>query len=132
MNTTHPIVMLDTVIPPSPNLMNISSMAWMEPDKSLAHPSLFPTKHNMVWGASLSEFIFNRICELVKRGVNCRHGFKEHHLQSVCNGLLDFIGVSVSPSQLYNHARKWKKSGQQCASLRIFQGCHFVAKALPS
>jgi hypothetical protein len=55
---------------PSPDLMNIPFTAGMEPDNSLAHPSMFSTKPNMVWGASLSEFVLNRICELVMMGVN--------------------------------------------------------------
>jgi hypothetical protein len=80
----------------------------MVPDKLLANPSLFVTKPNMVWGASLSEFILNRICELVQRGVNLNRGFKEHYLKNVCNDVHDFPGITVTPCQAYNHLRKWK------------------------
>jgi hypothetical protein len=77
--------------------MNIPSKAYKKPDNLLAHASLFCPKPNMVWGASLSEFILNRICELVQRGVNLNCGFKEHHLQSVCNDVHDFTGISITP-----------------------------------
>jgi pyridoxal biosynthesis lyase PdxS len=45
-------------------------------------------------------------------------GFKEHHLQSVCNDLLDFTGVLVSPSQLYNHLRKWRAKWKMVCKLK--------------
>jgi hypothetical protein len=102
--------------------MDIPSMAWMEPDKSLAHPSLFPTKPNMMWGASLSEFILNRVCELVKRGVKLTRGFKEHHLQSVCNDVLDFTGVEVTPTRVYNHMRKWKQRWAMVCKVKNVRG----------
>jgi hypothetical protein len=71
------------VIPPSPDLMTILSMAWMVPGKVPAHPSLIPPKANMVWGSPLLEFVLIKVWELIKRGVNCPHNFKEYHLQSV-------------------------------------------------
>jgi hypothetical protein len=78
-------------------------MAWMVPDNS---PSLFDARPNMVWNASLSEFVLNRICELVDRGLNLSCGFKECYLKSVCNNVEDFTGVTVTSSQVYNHMRK--------------------------
>jgi hypothetical protein len=71
-------------------------MVWMEPDNVLAHPSLFSTKTNLVWGDSLLVFVLSNICELVKRGVNRTRGFKEQHLQSVCND----VRVSVTPIEV--------------------------------
>jgi hypothetical protein len=85
--------------------MNILSMAWMVLDKS---PSLFDARPHMVWNASLSEFFLNRICELVDRELNLSRDFKEWYLKSVCNDVQDFTGVTVTPSRVYNHMRKWK------------------------
>jgi hypothetical protein len=41
-------------------------------------------------------------------GLNFSRGFKECYLKSVCNDIQDFIGVTVTLSQVYNHMRKWK------------------------
>jgi hypothetical protein len=82
---------------------HIPSMAWMVRDNS---PSVVDARPNMVWNPSLSEFVLNRICELVDRGLNLSRGFKECYLKSVCNDVQDFTGVTVTPCQVYNHMRK--------------------------
>jgi hypothetical protein len=56
--------------PSSRDPMNKPSMAWMVPDKVLAHPSLFPPKQNQVWGAPLLEFVLNKICEVFSQAVS--------------------------------------------------------------
>jgi hypothetical protein len=39
-------------------------------------------------------------------GVDCTRGFKEQHWHSVCNYVLDFTGVTFTPTQMYNHMTK--------------------------
>jgi hypothetical protein len=80
-------------------------MAWMVPDNS---PYVVEARPNMVWNPSLSEFVLNRICELVDRALNLSHGFKECYLKSVCNDIKDLTCIIVTHCQVYNHIRKWK------------------------
>jgi hypothetical protein len=82
-----------------------------------------------VWNPSLSEFVLNKICELVDGGLNLSGGFKECYLKSVCNNLKDFTGVTVKCTTIWGSG---KGSGRRCASLRIFQGWHLIALAVRS
>jgi hypothetical protein len=77
----------------------------MVPDNS---PSVVEARPNMVWNPSLSEFVLNRICERVDRGINLSRVIKECYLKSVYNDVKDFTNITITPSQVYNHMRKWK------------------------
>ena len=39
--------------------------------------------------------------------MNIDRGFKERYIQRVSNDVIDFTGLSVSTTQIYNHMRKW-------------------------
>jgi hypothetical protein len=80
---------------------------------------------NMVWNPSLSEFVLNRICELVHRGINLSRGFKECYLKSVCNDVKDFTGITVTPCQVYIHMRKWKAKWMMVCKLKKLTGVTF-------
>jgi hypothetical protein len=74
----------------------------------------------MVWGAGLSKIILNRICELVKRGVILTHSFKELHLQSVYNDVLDFTCIFLPLVRCTTTRGSGKNSdngvqGQECS-----------------
>jgi hypothetical protein len=97
-------------------------MAWMVPNNS---PCVVEARPNMVWNPSLSEFILNRICELVDKGLNLSHGFKECYLKSVCNDVKDFAGITVTPCQVYNHMRKWKAKWMTVCKLKKLPGVTF-------
>jgi hypothetical protein len=73
----------------------------------VGHPVV--SRSNEMWNPSLSEFVLNRICELVDRGLNLSCGFKECYLKIVCNDVKDFTGITVTPGQVCNHMRKWKE-----------------------
>jgi hypothetical protein len=47
----------------------------------------------MVWNPSLSEFVLNRICELVDRGLNLSAASKS--AISIYNDVKDFTGITV-------------------------------------
>jgi hypothetical protein len=64
-------------------------------------------------------------CELVDRGLNLSHGFKECYLKSVCNDVQDFIGVTFTPSHVYNHIRKWKAKWITLCKLKNLLGVTF-------
>jgi hypothetical protein len=102
--------------------MNIPSMAWMVPDNL---PSMVYARPNMVWNPSLSEFVLNRICELVDRGLNLSCGFKECYMKSVCTDVQDFTSVTVTPCQVYNHMRKWKAKLITVCKLKNLPGVTF-------
>jgi hypothetical protein len=102
--------------------MNIPSMAWRVPDNS---PSLVDARPNMVWNPSLSEFVLNRSCELVDRGLNLSRSFKDCYLRSVCNDVQIFIGVTVTSCQVYNHKRKWKAKWMKVCKLKNLPGVIF-------
>ncbi|KAK1618337.1 hypothetical protein QYE76_023854 [Lolium multiflorum] len=62
----------------------------------------------MVWKPELSEFVLNRLVQLVRRGVFFNMGFKEQHMKKAAADVLAFAGVHVTALQLYNHIRNWR------------------------
>ena len=62
----------------------------------------------MVWKLELSEFVLNRLVQLVRSGVCFNMGFKEEQLKKVAADVLAFAGVHVTTLQLYNHIRNWR------------------------
>ncbi|KAK1685469.1 hypothetical protein QYE76_046317 [Lolium multiflorum] len=73
-----------------------------------AQPSLIASKPAMVWKPELSEFVLNRLVQLVHSGVCFNMGFKEQKMKKVAADVLAFIGVHVTTLQLYNHIRNWR------------------------
>nr|XP_051199423.1 uncharacterized protein LOC127312924 [Lolium perenne] len=82
------------------------------PDLSAAsvnvQPSLIASKPAMVWKPELSEFVLNRLVQLVHSGVCFNMGFKEQKMKKVAADVLAFVGVHVATLQLYNHIRNWR------------------------
>jgi hypothetical protein len=56
-------------------------------------------------------------------------GFKEQHLQSVCNNVLDFIDVTVTPTQVYEHIRKWKLWWAMVCKVKNVPGVSFCSES---
>jgi hypothetical protein len=52
-------------------------------------------------------------------------GFKECYLKSVYNDVKDFIGITVTPCQVYNHMRKWKAKWMTVCKLKKLPGVTF-------
>ncbi|KAK1650373.1 hypothetical protein QYE76_068178 [Lolium multiflorum] len=76
-----------------------------------AQPCLIASKPVMVWKPELSEFVLNRLVQLVRSGVCFNMGFKEQHVKKIAADVLAFAGIQVTTLQLYNHIRnsrtKW-------------------------
>jgi hypothetical protein len=81
---------------------------FLMPDKGILDPALYVRKPAMVWDASLSEFVRNRMVQLINTGVDCNNGLGESHMQKICEDVFDFTGTRVTTMQLYNHMRKWR------------------------
>lgn len=62
----------------------------------------------MVWQPRISEFVLNRLVELVQSDVCFNLGFKEAQMKKVAVDVLAFPGIHVSTLQVYNHIRKWR------------------------
>ena len=62
----------------------------------------------MVWKPELSEFVLNRLVQLVRSGVCFNMEFKEQQMKKVAADVLAFAGVHVTTLQLYNHIRNWR------------------------
>jgi hypothetical protein len=61
------------------------------------------TKMNiMTWSPSLSTFVLNGVCDLIKRGVRMDCGFKEAYLKDVAESILNYYGRVVALEQIYS------------------------------
>ncbi|KAK1698492.1 hypothetical protein QYE76_015189 [Lolium multiflorum] len=69
---------------------------------------LIASKPAMVWKPELSEFVLNRLVQLVCSSVCFNMGFKEQQMKKVVADVLAFAGLHVTTLQLYNHIRNWR------------------------
>ena len=76
----------------------------------------------MKWQSFMSTFVLNKMCDLISSGVRTDKGFKEVHLNTVAKQLLEFCGIEVSSTQVYNHLRKWRARWIQVSKLRDLSG----------
>ena len=81
---------------------------FLMPDNGVLDPALYVPKPAMVWDASLSEFVLNSMVQLINTGVEGNNGFRECHMQKICEDVFDFTGTRVTTMQMYNHMRKWR------------------------
>ena len=70
----------------------------------------------------MSEFVLNRMAEIKAKVHRVESCFKEKHLKSVCNDVLDFMGTKVTPTQVYNHMRRWKQKWIMVCTVREMEG----------
>jgi hypothetical protein len=80
-------------------------MAWMVPDRTRADPVCVSPNH--LWRGN--QIVLNRVCEEVRGDIDCSCDFEENLLQSVYNDVLDFTGMTVTPTQVNNHPKKWRQ-----------------------
>jgi hypothetical protein len=65
-------------------------ISWMQPPNIVHDPVMYAHKPSMVWEVSVSEFILNRMVELVKNMKSCRHDFRESHMKKVASDVFGF------------------------------------------
>jgi hypothetical protein len=73
-----------------------------------AEQCLLSSKPAIVWKLELSEFMLNRLGQLVRSSVYFNMGFKEQQMKKVAADVLAFARIHVTTLQLYNHIRNWR------------------------
>jgi hypothetical protein len=103
------------------------NIAKAKKDKELSAASACKTaqasmKGTMKWLPFQSTLIIQKMCDLIKTGVQTNKGFKEVHLVSVSKALSEHYGGEVTSTQVYNHLRKWRTRWIQINKLRDLSG----------
>jgi hypothetical protein len=62
----------------------------------------------MRWNYATLGFVIRRMAQLVSDGNSPDKVFKDKDLNLVAKRLFKFSGEVVSPTQVYNHLRKWR------------------------
>jgi hypothetical protein len=62
----------------------------------------------MRWTNNTSGFVLRRMTALVNDGTKPDKVFKDKDVNSVAKALREYCGEIVSPTQVYNHLRKWR------------------------
>src|SRR4051812_31199137 len=67
----------------------------------------------MKWDPFLFTFVLNKMCDLIKSGVETEKGFNV-----VSEKVFEFSDTEVSSQQVYNHFRKWRTKWTKLSQLR--------------
>jgi hypothetical protein len=86
------------------------------PAPAVAHAGL------MRWNNATSGFVLRRMAQLVSDGSRPDKVFKDKDVNLVAKKLFEFIGEVVSPTQVYNHLRKWRQKWAKVAKLKYLSG----------
>jgi hypothetical protein len=65
----------------------------------------------MRWTNTTSSFVLRRMTALVSDGSRPDKVFKDKDVNSMAKALKLFCGEAVSPTQVYNHLKKWNEQG---------------------
>jgi hypothetical protein len=76
----------------------------------------------MRWNNATSGFVLRRMAQLVSDGSRPDKVFKDKDVNLVAKQLFEFSGEVVSPTQVYNHLRKWRQKWAKVAKLKDLSG----------
>jgi hypothetical protein len=76
----------------------------------------------MRWNNATSGFVLRRMAQLVSDGSRPDKVFKDKDVNLVAKQLSEFSGEVVSPTQEYNHLRKWRQKWAKVAKLKDLSG----------
>jgi hypothetical protein len=76
----------------------------------------------MRWTNNTSGFVLRRMAALVNDGTKPDKVFKDKDVNSVAKALREYCGEIVSPTQVYNHLRKWRKKWSKVVKLKDLSG----------
>ncbi|CAN6360009.1 unnamed protein product [Urochloa humidicola] len=76
----------------------------------------------MRWNNNTSGFVLRRMVALVNDGSKPDKVFKDKDVNSVAKALKEYCGEIVSPTQVYNHLRKWRQKWSKVAKLKDLSG----------
>ncbi|XP_066311251.1 uncharacterized protein [Miscanthus floridulus] len=72
----------------------------------------------MRWTNTTSGFVLRRMAALVSDGSRPEKVFKDKDVNSMAKALKQFCGEVVSPTQVYNHLRKWRRKWARVSKLK--------------
>ena len=76
----------------------------------------------MRWNNNTSGFVLRRMAQLVGDGSRPDKVFKYKDVNHVAKALKEYCGEVVSPTQVYNHLRKWRQKRARVARLKDLSG----------
>jgi hypothetical protein len=76
----------------------------------------------MRWTNTTSGFVLRRMAALVSDGSKPNKVFKDKDVNAVAKALKQFCGEVVSPTQVYNHLRKWRQKWSRVSKLKDLSG----------
>jgi hypothetical protein len=76
----------------------------------------------MRWSNNTSGFVLRRMAALVTDGSRPDKVFKDKDVNQVAKALKEWCGEVVSPTQVYNHLRKWRQKWARVTKLKDLSG----------
>jgi hypothetical protein len=72
----------------------------------------------MRWNNNTFRFVLRRIAQMLNDGTRPDKVFKDKDVTFVAKCLKDYSGDVVSPTQVYNHLRKWRQKWTRVCKLK--------------
>jgi hypothetical protein len=72
----------------------------------------------MRWNNNTSRFVLRRMAQLVSDSSKPNKVFKDKNVNLVTKHLKEYNGEAVSPTQVYNHLRKWRQKWDRISKLK--------------
>jgi hypothetical protein len=79
----------------------------------------------MRWTSNTSGFVLRRMAQIISEGSRTDKTYKDKDVNAVAKALKEYSGLPVSPTQVYNHLRKWKQKWSKIARLKDLSGAAF-------
>jgi hypothetical protein len=79
----------------------------------------------MRWNNNTSRFVLRRMAQILSDGSRTDKLFKDKDVNCVAKALRKYTGDVVSPTQVYNHLRKWKQKWSRVYKLKDLSGANF-------
>jgi hypothetical protein len=76
----------------------------------------------MRWNNNTSGLVLRRMAQLLSDGTRPNKVFKDKDVNYVAKALKDCSGEVVSPTQVYNHLRKWRQKWSRIRKLKDLSG----------
>ena len=79
----------------------------------------------MRWNNNTSGFVLRRMSQIISDGSRTDKCFKDKDVNFVAETLREYSGESVSPTQVYNHLRKWRQKWARVCKLKDLSSALF-------
>jgi hypothetical protein len=76
----------------------------------------------MRWNNNISGFVLRRMTQILNDGTRPDKVFKDKDVNFVAKCLKDYSGDVVSPTQVYNHPRKWRQKWTRVCKFKDLSG----------